>query len=212
MSSVGAFGRLVSRQAAHPSGLVGRIIGRIWVWETAAVNDAVLAVVGPQPGETVLEIGHGPGRTLQRILEARADAVGVEVSPMMSYQAHSRNRQAVGERRLRLLIGDGIHLPVTNQSVEAVVAVHNVYFWPDPQTTLAECHRVLRSGGRIVIASRDGAHPLPRRLDPTIYSVPTIEELNAWMRKAGFNITTQQTLGDVLVVEATRPIREEVNE
>ncbi len=186
------------------------MIGRIWVWETAAVNDAVLAAVDPQPGETVLEIGHGPGRALHRILQAGADAVGVEVSQTMSRQAHRRNRRAVAAGRLRLVIGDGTNLPVHDQSVDAVVAVHTIYFWPDPQTTLAECARVLRPGGRLVIASRYGAQPVPRRLDPTIYSVPRIEELNAWLTNADFDNTTQQKLGEVLIVEATQTIRKEV--
>lgn len=210
MSSVGAFGRLVSRQSAHPSGLLGRIIGRIWVWETAAVNDTVLAAVDSQPGETVLEIGHGPGRLLSGILNTGADAVGAEVSETMMRQAHRRNRQAVGDRRLRLLLGDGIRLPLADESVDAVAAVHTIYFWPDPQTTLAECARVLRPGGRMVVAARDGVRPLPRRLDPTIYAIPAVDQLEAWMANAGFAITAQQALGDVLVVEATQTIRKEV--
>lgn len=209
MSGVGAFGRLVSRQAAHPSGVLGRTIGRIWVWETAAANDAVLTAAGPQRGETVLEIGHGPGRTLSRILDAGADAVGVEVSQAMSRQAHRRNRKAVVEGRLRLVLGDGTNLPLEDDSVDAVVAVHTVYFWPDPRTTLAECARVLRPGGRLVIASRDGTLPLPRRLDPTIYNVLTTDELNAWMLNAGFDTTTTQTLGEVLIVVATLATRKE---
>lgn len=209
MSNVGAFGRLVSRQAAHPSGFLGRIIGRIWLRETAGVNDAVLAAVDPRPGEKVLEIGHGPGRLLSRILEAGAEAVGVEVSEAMIRQAQRRNRQAVADGRIRLLVGDGIHLPVADKSVDAVVAVHTIYFWPDPQTMLAECARLLRPGGRLVVATRDGAQPVPRRLDPTIYSIPSSEELNAWMTDAGFDVIADQALGEVLVVEATRAQRKE---
>jgi ubiquinone/menaquinone biosynthesis C-methylase UbiE len=210
MSGVGTFGRVVSRQAARPSGLLGRIIGRIWVWETAAVNDAALAAVDPQPGEIVLEIGHGPGRLLRRILEAGSDAVGVEVSRMMTRQAHRRNRQAVADRQLRLLLGDGIHLSLADESVDAVVAVHTIYFWPDPQTTFAECARVLSPGGRMVVASRDGAHPLPRRLDPTIYAVPTFNQIEAWMTNAAFDVAAEHTIGDVLVVEAVTATRQEV--
>lgn len=210
MNSVGAFGRLLSRQAARPSGPLGRIIGWIWVWETAAVNDAVVAVVDPQPGETVLEIGHGPGRLLSRIVAAGSDAVGVETSEVMTRQAHRRNRQAVADRRLRLLPGDGIHLPLADESVDAVVAVHTIYFWPHPQTTFAECARVLRPGGRIVVAFRNGAQPLPRRLDPTIYSVPTFSQLEAWMTNAAFDVAAEQTVRDALVVEATTAKRKEV--
>lgn len=204
MTGVGAFGRLVSRQAAHPSGLLGRMIGRIWVRETAAVNDAVLAALAPQSGETVLEIGHGSGRTLSRILQAGADAVGVEVSEIMSSQARRRNRRAVAEGRLRLIVGDGVSLPLAAGSVDAVVGVHTIYFWQDPQATLTEGARVLRPEGRLVVASRDGALSLPRRFDPAVYSVPTLQELHLWLAEAGFEITAENTFDDVLIVVAAR--------
>ena len=184
--------------------MLGRIIGRLRVWETAAVNDEVLAAIDPQPGEIFLEIGHGSGRLLSRILNTGADAVGVEVSETMMRQAQTRNRQAVADGRLRLLLGDGTRLPLADESVDAVAAVHTIYFWPDPQTTLAECARMLRPGGRMVVAARDGARPLPRRVDRTIYAIPAVDQLEAWMANAGFAVTAQQALNDVLVVEATQ--------
>jgi ubiquinone/menaquinone biosynthesis C-methylase UbiE len=208
MSGAGAFGRLVSRQAAHPRGLLGRVIGRIWVRETAAVNDAVIAVLDPKPEETVVEIGHGPGRTVQRVLAAGADAIGVEVSDAMIRLAGRRNRRAIADGRLRLHQGDGAHLPLGGESVDAVIAVHTIYFWTNPQSTLVECARVLRPGGRLVLASRDGALPLPRRLDPAIYTVPTLDDLDAWITNAGLIITGVQTLDAVLIVTASDPPKE----
>jgi len=205
VSGVGGFGQLVSRQASHPEGVLGRAIGRIWVRETAGVNDAALAVLDPKPGETILEIGHGPGRTLGRILEAGADAIGLEVSEAMSAQAERRNRQAAVDGRLRLHLGDGTNLDLADDSVEAVVAVHTIYFWPNPRGTLAECSRVIQPGGRLVVASRDGSLPLPRRLDPTVYTVPTLDQLETWITDAGFAITGVQALDAVLIVAASAP-------
>lgn len=37
------FGRYVSRQSARPHGGFGRLLGRIWISETAAVNDVAVA-------------------------------------------------------------------------------------------------------------------------------------------------------------------------
>jgi hypothetical protein len=34
-----------------------------------------------------------------------------------------------------------------------------------------------------------GDHPLPARFDPTIYRVPTSNELTGWLRAAGFTDT-----------------------
>ncbi|MQA86786.1 MAG: methyltransferase domain-containing protein, partial [Streptosporangiales bacterium] len=76
-------GRHLSQQAARPHGLVGRVLGRIWIQETARVNDAAVDLVAAAPGERILEIGFGPGRTLSRLAATGANVIGVEISPTM---------------------------------------------------------------------------------------------------------------------------------
>ena len=68
---------ILSRQAAHPHGPFGRALGRLWVTETAAVNDAALDLLGAVAGEQVLELGFGPGRSLG-VLAERVRATGDE--------------------------------------------------------------------------------------------------------------------------------------
>ena len=72
--------RYLSEQAAHPHGLGGPLIGRLWVKETAKTNDAALDLLAPRPGEDILEIGFGPGRTLGLLAERGARVTGVDVS------------------------------------------------------------------------------------------------------------------------------------
>ena len=49
--------RYLSQQAAHPHGLGGPLIGRLWVKETAKTNDAAIDLLAPGAGEDILEIG-----------------------------------------------------------------------------------------------------------------------------------------------------------
>jgi SAM-dependent methyltransferase len=176
----------LSQQAAHPHGPVGRALARIWVAETAAVNDAAIDMLAPAAGETTLEIGFGPGRSLGRLAAAGAHVVGIEVSPAMLAAAARRNADLPVAGRLDLHLGDGTTLPLPERTVDAVLAVHTIYFWPDPPTTFAEAFRVLRPGGRLVLAFRAGEHPLPRRLDPAVYRVPTTAQATGWLQQAGF--------------------------
>src|SRR6266704_6527501 len=76
-------GRYLSGQAARPHGTVGRLLSRIWVSETAAVNDTAIELLNPPPGERICETGFGPGRTLALLAAAGAEVVGVDVSPTM---------------------------------------------------------------------------------------------------------------------------------
>jgi len=178
--------RYISEQAAHPHGLGGPLIGRLWVKETAPTNDAAIDLLAPAPGEDILEIGFGPGRTLGLLVERGARVTGVDVSEEMVHLAGRRNSELVRTGVLTLHRGDGVTLPVEANSQDAVLSVHNLYFWPNPQATIAEIARVLRPGGRILLVFRGREHPLPKRLDPTVYQDLTTNECLAWLASAGF--------------------------
>lgn len=179
-------GRYLSQQAALPHGFFGRLLARIWVKETAAVNDAAIELLKPQPGERICEIGFGPGRTLARLAAAGAHVQGVEVSQVMVAAATRRNAEAIAAGRVNLHHGGGTDLPLPDDSLDAVLGVHTIYFWPDPAATLADIARTLRPGGRLVLAFRAGEHPLPTRFDPAIYHVPTTQQTTEWLQAAGF--------------------------
>jgi arsenite methyltransferase len=186
-TAIGApIGRYLSRQAAHPHGPVGRLIAWNWIRETAAVNDTALELLAARPGERICEIGFGPGRSLARLAATGARVIGVEVSPDMVAVAARRNAAAVAAGHIRVVDGDGTALPVGDDTLDGALSVHSVYFWPDQAAVLAEIRRVLRPGGRLVLALRPGDHPLPGRFDPTIYRVPTTTELTGWLHAAGF--------------------------
>jgi arsenite methyltransferase len=179
-------GRYLSRQARAPHGAVGRLMGRIWVNETAAVNDIAIELLRPAPGERICEIGFGPGRTVQRLAAAGAEVVGVEVSSVMVDTAARRNAAAFAAGHVQLFQGNGTTVPVVDDSLDAVVGVHTIYFWPEPTTTLHDLARALRPGGRLVLAFRAGEHPLPARFDPTVYHAPTTTQVTIWLDEAGF--------------------------
>jgi SAM-dependent methyltransferase len=178
--------RALSGQAAAPHGPIGRLLARNWVRETAAVNDTAVNLLAPVAGERVLEIGFGPGRTLARLAAAGADVIGIDTSPAMVAAAARRNATHVAAGRVQVHHGDAAILPVPDHSLDAVISVHSVYFWPDPSATLTAIVRALRPGGRLVLAFRTGDHPIPARFDRTIYRVPTTLEAEQWLTAAGF--------------------------
>ena len=139
----GLIGRIRSRQAGRPSGVLGRIIGRAMVAHTAGANDMAIELLGVDAGASVLEIGFGQGRTVERLVAAGHRVIGVEVAPTMLRQARARNRAACRDGRAQLMLGDGTLLPVDDHSVDAAISVHTVYFMPDPARTLTEVARVL---------------------------------------------------------------------
>jgi SAM-dependent methyltransferase len=175
--AIAPVGRYLSRQASGPQGVIGRLMGRIWVSETAAVNDIAIELLNPLPGERICEIGFGPGRTVRRLATVGADVVGVEVSSVMLATSARRNASAIAAGRVELFHGNGTTVPVADDSLDAAVGVHTIYFWPEPAATLNDLGRALRPGGRLVLAFRAGEHQLPAGFDLGVYHVPTTTQV-----------------------------------
>jgi hypothetical protein len=85
----GSIGRLRSRQAGHPSGLLGRIVGRVMVKDTSAANDAALEMLRFDRPCTVVDIGSGQSR--RRCEQRRTDARAADARTPPSVSA-SRTR------------------------------------------------------------------------------------------------------------------------
>lgn len=182
----GYLGQLISRQAARPTGLLGRFIGRVMVKDTRTTNEAALELLDPQPGERILELGFGQGRTITQLVRMGATVVGVEVSETMRAQAAARSRRAIADGRVELLVGDGVTLPLDDDIADGAITAHTIYFWPQPDVTMSEVRRVLRPGARFVIAFRAGEAEIPSRLDPAVYDFRTTDDVVGLLADAGF--------------------------
>ena len=186
-SRPGFIGRLRSRQSGHPSGPLGRIVGRLMVKDTADTNDRALAKLDLTHPRTILDVGFGQGRTAAVLVRAGHHVLGVDSSPTMVSQATARNRAACRDGRARLHHGDGITIPFSDNSADAAITAHTIYFMPDPAATIADIARVLRPGGTLAIACRTSDDKTPAWLDPNIYHIRTADEITAILRAAGFD-------------------------
>lgn len=147
----------LGRQLRHPSGCGGRLLGHAITVVNRAPNRAAIAALDLRAGDTVLELGFGPGAAV-RVLAADPRPrriVGVDASEAMVNQARRHNRAAVAAGRVDLRQATFDDLPLPGASVDKVLAVNVVYFWDDAPAILGEVRRVLRPGGRLAIYATD---------------------------------------------------------
>lgn len=180
--------RFIARQSAKPSGPIGALIGRIMRSETTADNAMAIAELQVQPGNDVLELGCGHGRTLRQLVRlATPGAVaGLDHSRVMLDLAAAENAAAVAEGCLQLHLGDCEKLPFEPGSFDRVLCVHTAYFWNDPEVCLREIARVLRPGGRLALAHRPDDDEKARAAFPgSVYHFRSDEQILALLARAG---------------------------
>jgi ubiquinone/menaquinone biosynthesis C-methylase UbiE len=115
----------------------------------------VLAALDLRPGQTVLDVGCGPGTDLLDMADAVTGSgavVGVDVEPSMVEEAR---RRVAGRSWVEVRVGDAHALPVADQSVDRARADRMVQHVADPAGVFAEFRRVLRPGGVACVAEPD---------------------------------------------------------
>jgi ubiquinone/menaquinone biosynthesis C-methylase UbiE len=120
----------------------------------AVVTERMLALAAPQPGERVLELACGPGGLGLAAAERvgpRGEVVLSDVVAEMTAIAAARAK-AIGLRNVTTLELDLEQIDQPDGSYDLVLCREGLMFAPDPARAGYEIARVLRPGGRAVIA------------------------------------------------------------
>jgi ubiquinone/menaquinone biosynthesis C-methylase UbiE len=132
---------------------------RFWVEAPHPIitRDRLRAVLRPEPGERVLEIGPGVGYyTLDMAKWVGGGSIEV-FDLQQEFLDHVMQR--AGERGLTNIVpsqGDATGLPYEDTSMDAVVLTAVLGEIPDPVAALREIRRVLKPTGRLVVGELFG--------------------------------------------------------
>jgi ubiquinone/menaquinone biosynthesis C-methylase UbiE len=127
---------------------------RFWVEAPHPIitRDRLRAVLAPQPGERILEVGPGTGYYTLDIAEWIGPDGTVEIFDLQQEFLDHVGRRAA-ERGIGNVVptqGDATALPYEDSSVDAVILTAVLGEIPDPSAALREIARVLKPSGRLV--------------------------------------------------------------
>lgn len=139
------------------------------------------------PGARLLDIGCGDGRSVAWLRSLGWDAEGIDFDEAAVAAARAQG--------LPVRQGDLRSLAFQPGSFDAVTVSHVIEHVHDPGSLVADCYRILRPGGRLVIVTPNSNSYLARRykrnwiaLDPPRHlMVFTVRALSRLVREAGFS-------------------------
>lgn len=159
-------------------------------------NPAALAAL--KPGEVVLDLGSGGGFDVfiaGRKVGASGRAVGVDMTPEMLAKAR-KNIAFYSEQtkleNVEFRLGEIEHLPVADNSVDAIISNCVINLSPDKPQVWREMARVLKPGGRVAVSDVALLKPLPAEvlkmveaLVGCVAGAALASDTTRWAREAG---------------------------
>ena len=147
----------------------------------------------------VLELACGTGLISRRIAASVQSLEATDFSPEMIAEA----KKKVNSSRLHFSVQDATALPYAAESFDAVVIVNALHILPEPETVLAEIHRVLKPGGLLLAPTfvhgegigfrvRTG---LMKMIGFKVYHKWSANEFAVFISEHGFAVTEQTDLG-----------------
>ncbi|HVW35383.1 MAG TPA: methyltransferase domain-containing protein [Acidimicrobiia bacterium] len=158
----------------------------------------VREALAASPGERIVDVGCGPGYYVRELLDEVGPAgglIGVDPSPDMLALARTR---CAGFDNVTFLDGAALAIPVEDGGADALLCVQVMEYVPDTAAALAEMHRVVRPGGRVLVWDTDWGsawwdsddpdrmHRVLRAWDEHLTHPSLPRTLGAELRAAGF--------------------------
>lgn len=195
-------------QLRRPHGPLAPVTAAVLNVVNRPINRWAVSALELDGSEDVLDVGFGGGVGISLVLDRLSTGrlTGIEISEEMLRRGREQFVDEIGRGVLRLLKASVDAVPLADDSFDRVYTVNTIFFWPDVQAGLAELHRVLRPGGRLIVAAPPAAFPLARvfGLAPTGAASGVRDVLRA-VEAAGFTgVELRDRLGAAALILASR--------
>jgi ubiquinone/menaquinone biosynthesis C-methylase UbiE len=161
------------------------------------IHNAVLGRLGDLQPHRILDLGCGTGQLTERLsmMFPDAEVIGVDLSNGMIERAAER---LIDDETSDFVRADAQHLPLIDDSVDVVTCTESFHWYGDQEAAAAELARLVKPGGRIVIASiatvtgfgDDAIQRATALTGRPVRAIPK-RELRRLLEAAGFDVVHQ---------------------
>ncbi len=177
-------------QAALPRGFAGRITFIFMNMGHKSIYENVAEFLKPKPEDDLLEVGCGNGYFLRKYASHVHSVAGLDLSELAVKMATKKNKERDATRTAEFIQGEASKLPWEDNKFSAVTSMGIFTGFPKPLELLKEMYRVLRPGGRAVIAlewnAEDGVDHtnIIEKYEMKMYKE---EDMRTMLKEAGFS-------------------------
>jgi ubiquinone/menaquinone biosynthesis C-methylase UbiE len=184
------FKTFFSQQARKPSGLFGRwVMARIFDLGNAALNDFMKELISLKENDHVLEIGFGTGKLIFNMAKQVKKGVieGIDLSDTMVAIAEKKNKKYIAQGRVIIRQGNFAETAYGHNRFDKICSANTVYFWPQPDNYIKKILRILKPGGKLILAFEDINQLESRQLNTAVFHFYHQDEIVTLLSRNGFS-------------------------
>ena len=162
------------------------------VW-TEEMRDEAVSLLDLGPDDRVLDVGCGTGFGTEGLLRYTNGVHGLDQSVHQMQKAWEKFGKF---GPVRFYLGDAEYLPFEDGAFDVVWSSGAIEYWPDPVSTLRECRRVTKPGGRVLVVGPN--YPQTRVMQRVADSIMLFydeDEAQRMFEEAGFVDVEHRTTG-----------------
>jgi ubiquinone/menaquinone biosynthesis C-methylase UbiE len=145
----------VPNQVRKPSKWFGRFFLWMMNMSHSSLTDWGLRHVRIEKRFTILDVGCGGGRTIQKLATLATEGMvyGVDYAPGSVAASRAKNARLIQAGRVEIAQGSVSRLPFPDNQFDLVTAVETQYYWPNLVADMQEVRRVLKPGGTLIVVA-----------------------------------------------------------
>ncbi|KUI36745.1 class I SAM-dependent methyltransferase [Mycobacterium sp. GA-2829] len=172
------------------------------VYRSRAIIDEKFLNLLPQNAH-ILDVGSGGGLFTQYLADQRPDLTIIGIDLAEPQLKRSRKRLRDYSDRVTFQHGDATNLAFADRTFDGVISYGSVKHWTSRETGMAECVRVLKPGGPLLVTDadrsatfEDSSNFIKHYKFPRIFDGPNLAVFRTWIAGRSIDLDDARALAE----------------